>query len=211
MSRMEPPAFPEKWTAPPELMRGRPREVRMTGGGKFMAVLGLLFLLGSLPLYVLIHNQDQRTEKRVAALHADGREAQASVVRLWRSSSKGSNRMVSYEFTVEGSVFRTSKRVPSSIWSRLKTGDTLRVRFMPGDPAVNHPLEWEESRTPAWMEWVVAGVFAGIGGMVLTVLQRQKLLLAEGGTDGRQSHAQQSHQGRLDCALRVSDAGRDLG
>jgi hypothetical protein len=102
------------------------------------------------------------------------------VVELWRASNKEHERRMRYRFMVEGRVFTATTKVPRAIWERLKVGAPLPVQYVPADPAINHPAEWERGATPAWLPFLFGPFFGGLGILMYWAIRRQWRLLGEG-------------------------------
>jgi hypothetical protein len=97
-----PSASSESWAPPRELMRALPREISMTGSGKFIATLAIVLVLGSIPLFLIFHYANTRDNAWATALRTEGRETAGQIVRLWQTGGKSHTRMVAYTFTVNG-------------------------------------------------------------------------------------------------------------
>jgi hypothetical protein len=178
-----PVSFPESWTPPRELSRALPREVRTSGRGMFMALLAVVLLAASVPLFLWERNQGAQQAARVERLRTEGRVATGEIVRLWHKSGSSKRRpapMVTYAFSAGGRRFAGESSVPEARWDRLQTAGFLPVRFVPADPNINHPLDWEESPQPVWLSFVLAGVLVGCGIAFLARLRRQARVMAEG-------------------------------
>jgi hypothetical protein len=178
---MNPPvSFPENWTAPRELTRALPRETSMTGSALFMAVIAGLMILGCVPLFLFIRTQDNRVKARNEVLRTQGREATGEVQRLWRTSGKESRNMVKYAFTANGVRLNGQSSVPSARWDKVRRAGFLPIRYLPSDPAVNHPAAWEQSTEPAWAPFTAPAMLAAGGSFLVFILRRQAQLMAQG-------------------------------
>ena len=172
-------SFPEKWTAPAELSRAMPREVRMAGSGIFLAVVAVVLLVAAIPVVMFLRNQETRRAAQAESLREAGVEVQAEVTRLWHSG-KESRPMVSYEFAFEGRRYGKQSSVPRGVWSGLYVGGPLRIRFLPANPAINRPVDRVDGSAPAWMPPAFGAGLAAVGALFLVLLRRQAQLLAEG-------------------------------
>ena len=88
--------------------------------------------------------------------------------------------MVAYQFEAEGRTYRRSVGAPLKIWKSLFPGSPLTVRFLPSDPARNHPRDWPDSQTPLWVAILVGAGLVGTGVILVIVLRRQLALLRDG-------------------------------
>jgi hypothetical protein len=172
-------AFPENWAPPRELTRALPRETQLTGRGKFMMVMAWIFLIAVVPVYVWMHNQEAQTKANTELLRTQGQEANGEIVRLWRRD-RGRVPMVGYAFTANGVRLTGEASVPSTMWSSIQKAGFLPVRYVPSNPAINHPAAWEAGTPPDWMAFLVPAMLAVGGGLLLWKIYRQSQLAAEG-------------------------------
>jgi len=171
-------AIPEDWTAPRELTRALPRETQLTARGRFMLVMAWMFLIAAVPLYVWMHNDVARKTSQNELLRTQGQEANGEIARLW-SGDRGRQHMVGYAFTANGVRVRGEAAVPSSQWAVLQKAGFLPVRYLPSNPAINHPAAWEAS-TNLWMPSIAPAILVAGGAFLLWTLRRQNRLTAEG-------------------------------
>jgi len=157
-----------------------PRPIRLTGGGYALVVVAALLVLGGIAAGVLLAVSADRRETRQALLRREGRGIEAQVTRVWKTSDKEHHPMAAYGFEVDGRKYSHSVRVPGRIWKGLATGSRLAVVYLPSDPALSHPRDWAQDRTPVWAPFLVGCLFSGIGVGMLFLLSRQMGLLSEG-------------------------------
>jgi len=171
-------SFPEGWTAPPELTGALPRETRISKDGIGAATVATALLLAAIGIVLLGCKVEAQEMAKRAALRRDGREAVGEVTNLrhvW-----GGAYTVSYSFNANGVVFTGESSAPEHIWNGLREALALPVRFLPSNPAINHPAVWEESVSSDWFAFAIALLPAAAGILVLTQLRRQRRLVAEG-------------------------------
>jgi hypothetical protein len=171
-------AIPEDWTAPRELTRALPRETQLTARGRFMLVMGWMFLVATIPLYVWMHNDVVRTTGRNELLRTQGQEANGEIARLW-TEGRGHTPMVRYAFTANGVLVRGEAAAPSSQWASLQKAGFLPVRYLPSNPSINHPAAWEAS-TNIWLPLIAPAILAVGAAVMFWKLRRQNQLAAEG-------------------------------
>ena len=172
-------SFPENWTPPRELTRALPRETRILGLGRLQAILGWGMLLGAAVFFLAVRTEGQHQAARIEMLRTQGRETDSRITSLWRRG-KSSTPMVAYAFTVNGARISGDSEAPRSLWLRMRVADHLPVRFVPSNPAVNHPTEWAEVANPAWLPFLLPALFVPLGIFVLRSLKQQRRLVAEG-------------------------------
>ena len=178
---MDPVAsFPENWTPPQELAGPLPRKKRLTGRGVFAYVFALAMMAGAVLTFAGFHMARSEADQFNQKLRAQGREATAKIVRLWRTQGKGATDMVTYLFWAGGARVQGDCEVPLHFWAGLHKGADLSVRFLPSDPAVNHPAAWEEDTTPIWVAVGLPALPAAIGILLLIMVVRRGQVAAYG-------------------------------
>ena len=170
----------KSWKAPADLSLSCPREVKLAGGGIAIACMVVLFFLGAIAAGLGLSSISARQAGEKQVLSQSGVEAQGTVTRHWRTREKDPQDKITYEFRHEGRIYHGSTKTPRRIWQRLEVGSTLAIRFVPSNPEVNHPSEWEMDVMPAFVPGLLALVLAGIAMMLLWMLRRQMQLLADG-------------------------------
>jgi hypothetical protein len=88
--------------------------------------------------------------------------------------------MVAYVFSAGGARVHGECEVPLRVWAGLRTGADLAVRYLPSDPAVNHPGAWEEDTTPMWVAIGLPALPAAIGIFLLIMVVRRGQVAAYG-------------------------------
>jgi hypothetical protein len=168
------------WTPPPELIGYGPREVRLSHAGLAVAVLAGILIFGGIGSVIALEQvgNQQRNERKL--LSQQGKDADATITRLWRASDKERQPMVAYQFQVDERTYHRSVGAPLSIWKKLVVGSPLLVRFVPSDPARNHPRDWAASTMPLWVPFLVGSMLAAGGAGLVFILRRQLALLSEG-------------------------------
>ena len=149
------------WTPPDGLGYSSLRAVQLTGSGIAMVVLAGAMLLGAVAAAIGLGTTASRQVKEIRLLQEQGVNTDAQITRVWRSSGKDQQHLVSYRFTVEEREYVARKGVPPRIWQDLKAGSSLPVLFLPSNPKVNHPTGWDDTPLP---NWVPHPGFRGTGG-----------------------------------------------
>jgi hypothetical protein len=109
----------------------------------------------------------------------DGRTATATVVDMWTShdSDAGTTYHLGYRFTTDdGRDASGTTSVGPEAYGRARAGDTLRVAYLPTDPAVNRPGGVGFQPFPAIFVLALGGVFllTGVSLTVGSVIGRRK-------------------------------------
>jgi hypothetical protein len=170
----------ENWTPPDGLGYSSLRPVRLTGAGIAMVVLAGAMLLGAVAAGIGLGTTFRRQVKDLRLLQEQGVNTDAQITRVWRSSGKDQQHLVSYRFTAGELEYTARKGVPPRIWQTLRAGSTLPVRFLPSNPKVNHPTEWDDTPMPNWVPYLVSGELAVIAVVLAILLRKQVRLLTEG-------------------------------
>ena len=168
------------WTAPDGLGYSGLRPVRLSGSGYALSVFALVFVIGGLLLGNFLWLKSRHESAQREELELEGARADATIVRLWRSGGEDSSRRMSYRFEIDGQVVTGSTKVPKRTWSTLRTGATIPVVYLPGDPAINYPEAWRRSVTPVFLAVLVPSMFGGFAALLGLTIMRQSRLLREG-------------------------------
>lgn len=184
----------KKWQPPAGLAPMGPRDVRLAGAGVALVILAAVMFAGAIAAIVGLGavSNNQAEDRRL--LRVEGRDAEARITRLWRERSKENSPMVAYEFEWDGRTYAGRSRLPLRMWRTLDAGSTMAVRFLPGNPKLNRPRDWEASALPAWLPFTIGGALAASGALLVYLVRKQMRLLSEGrpapGVVRRYSHAQ---------------------
>jgi hypothetical protein len=170
----------QNWKPPDRLAYSSLRPVRLSGQGKFLAVVVGLMLIGGFALGIFLARTVRREAQAQRLLDQQGVTTDAVVTRLWRTGDKENAPRVSYRFDCQGAICTNSARAPLVRWRGLKVGDRLPVRFVPSQPSISHPVDWAWKGLPFWIPYFATAMLAGIAALLAFQLARQMRLLAEG-------------------------------
>lgn len=170
-------------SALPELTCPVPRKVQMSDGDAQYALwIVLLFFVGGGLWLGWKGYDDVQQFKHRALLRSDGRIIIGEVTGF--SFGRYTPMSVNYSFTVHGESYSGEALEPENPGpgTSFDKGDKILVRFLPSNPAINHPDAWEWSVAIGW--WFVGFqvFFWAIGGFVLTLLLRDRRLARNGST-----------------------------
>jgi hypothetical protein len=164
---------------PRELIGPTPRKAHLFGDGvKFGIIAVSLLALVAVSGLWFCADAIRQIQQR-AVLQREGREVVGEITRQ-RSGSRISVPSVSYTFTVNGTAFSGWAQMPQNLAGSLRESDHILVRFLPANPAINHPDAW------AWsvllnLDWIAVQIlFAIIGSVVMVILSRERRLASEG-------------------------------
>jgi hypothetical protein len=170
----------EASAVPNELTGPLPRTVLLSDGdARYLLVIVLLFFVGgSLALGWEFFSDSEQFQQR-GALRSDHGEAVGTITRQW-SSGRGSVPHVRYTFTAGGTTYSGEARVPRHAGIILNASDRIFIRFLPSNPAINHPDAWEWSPLMGLDQNIFLVFFWTMGGLALAFLLRDRKLAREG-------------------------------
>jgi len=159
---------------PSELNASVPRKTSLNrnGIGLIVAVAIYLTMTAVFAGMVAIDIMQQAQER--AALRRSGQETTGEFTYF----TKGNR--IHYTFTVNGAWFNGNATAPSGMQDTLHRFDYLPIRYLPANPAINHPAAWEWA--PQWGNFF-APLLPGLFVVLFAVmLHRDRLLVANGAT-----------------------------
>ncbi len=167
----------EEENYPSELDGPLPRKVQLgTTDASFLlgvviVCLGLGILAVGFDCSSIFKHVQQRT-----VLRRDGHNTVGRVNTI-HSGRGGST--VSYTFSVNGVDYPGKAQMPNYRFA-LHESDQLAIRYLPTDPTVNHPADWEWSGLTDLIPEALALFFSIIGAVALAALLRERRLAREG-------------------------------
>jgi hypothetical protein len=172
----------EMSTMPSELAGPSPRKVQLSseGDGRYLLVVVLVFFVGGLIFQGWNGYDDIKQFQQRALLRGDTREVVGEVTGF--SFGRNSPMSVIYRFTVNGVTYSGKALEPANPGpgTSFEKGDDILIRFLPSNPAINHPDAWEWSAAIGWYFVVGELFFTSMGGLALAVLLRDRRLAREG-------------------------------
>ena len=155
---------------PIELTGQLPRRTRLEKPIQWAAILTIILGIAVAIILWAGRFAVQLTETRTALRH-ESSEATGVVEELWKTR-------VNYSFAVNGRSFTGSA---SRSGPKLRVSDPLTIRYLPSNPAVNHPAAWEEPTVAAWLPfWIPTVLVLILVGMLIKMSIIRRLL-----TEGR--------------------------
>jgi hypothetical protein len=169
-------------SAPSELAGPLPRPVRLNlnGDARYLFMLVLLFFVGGCIVLGWTAFDDVQQFQRRAVLRTDGREVIGEITGF--SHTHNGPTKVKYRFPVYGVTYTGSAAEPDTWGSdpSLSKSDRILVRFLPSNPAINHPDAWEWTVFVGAVPTVFVIFFWVMGGFALVMLLRDRKLAREG-------------------------------
>jgi hypothetical protein len=106
----------------------------------------------------------------------------SNVVRGWKEQlspgGRGRDEKLKYSFSVVGQNYTGETRVPIGHLNAVAYSDGLQIRYLPADPNVNHPADWEW--TPEWGQIVFIPLMFGMGLFLLAAVLIERQVVANG-------------------------------
>jgi len=175
VSRAEVPSVPSALVAPP------PRKVQITGSGIALASLTIVVIAAAVIYACFVATEAARQFQIRAALRGHGNETAAQIDQL-RNPYHAVKEYVDYRFLADGKTYAGEAIVPLEDWHIIKSTGVIPIRYLPENPAMNHPVGWEWS---AFSEWDGYGVVIFIAGFLFALfipgrMRFERRLAAEG-------------------------------
>jgi hypothetical protein len=167
------------WVPPAGLDGSRPRWLRLTAGGKALVLVSVLLCLGAFAAGFGLNAVSRRQAEEILMLREQGVVTEGRVTRLYRRG-KENQPYVSYGFLAQGREYKRDLKISRAMWTRLKVGSPLSVRYAESRPEINHPAGLTRSALPPWVPVLVAVALMSGGGLVLLPLRGQSRMLANG-------------------------------
>jgi hypothetical protein len=169
-----------RFVPPPGLDRSRPREVRLTAGGKAVVVTAVVLFVGAVAAGIVMQQVAQRQAAAQRLMLDEGIVVNGEVIRLWRSSGDSKQPWVAYRFEAGGSTYEGRSKIALSKWRALDAGAMLPIRYVPAEPEKSVLAGRAPGGIPLWLPSLVAVAIAGCGWLCLVALRTERRLLMEG-------------------------------
>lgn len=164
---------------PSELIGPTPRRVHVIGTGARNGIVGLALFAYVAIFSVWTCASAAKQIRQRTALRRDGRVVVGAVAKLREGDSAlGPN--ISYTFPIRGTAFSGWARMPDDLIGTLHQSDHILVRFLPADPAINHPDGWEWSLLFDAKGIYLLGSFSILGSIILAILYAEREFVREG-------------------------------
>ena len=159
---------------PQELIGSVPREVRLSGDGITLWIVVAL-LLAWIPIFTIwiCFQMQNRT-----ALRRDGRVVIGEVTDKY-TPVRGSA-SIRYTFVVDGVTYSGKSNLPFNLRDRFQESGSIPVRFLPGNPSINHPDAWEWSADLYFGAYFYMFIAAISSILLMTKPLRERKLAREG-------------------------------
>ena len=147
-------AFQTNPDVPSELSGPVPRRIRPSPDTRYMEIVYAVILGLTIIFSFLICKSDVHKMQLRSALRLDGVEVQGEITFLGRAGRGGD--VVRYTFTANGEDISGNAEVPLGLvlTPSLYASKFLTIRYLPSNPAFNHPAAWEWE----WSLWDSVGI-----------------------------------------------------
>jgi hypothetical protein len=174
-SRAEEPAIS------PEVVGTPPRRIRLTGNGITLVVVAA-GLFGIAAVYACSVGTEAARQYQIrTALRSASNETVGKIEEL-RNPRHGLKEYVDYTFVVDGKTYSGEAIVPLENYRSIRLTSSLPIRYLPENPAANHPVDWEWSVILELDPYFVLAFLAGLGCILFIPPQMQfERRLAAGG------------------------------
>lgn len=164
--------------APPGELAGHvPRKVALgSTDATYIILIVLLFFGGGVWVAVsLVQHTQHRT-----LLRKNSREVVGQVTDTF--AGRGGKTYVEYRFTVDGETYSNITQEPNTRgpWYALRRSHPILIRFLPSNPSINHPADWEWSARMDLLDIIFTIFFVTLGGIGVAYLMRERKLAREG-------------------------------
>jgi hypothetical protein len=160
-----------------ELNAALPRKVRLSDGGR-NSFWGAVSLVVVEAILLAVGCQiDAKHMRQRGALRSEGRDAPGDV------TAKGQSRSgvwVDYTFEVDGLAYQGYAVLPDDRRINPKVGGQIPVRYLPSDPSISHPSDWEWSAGWDIVPLIFMQLFPVLGAVMLVAFYRQRELARKG-------------------------------
>jgi hypothetical protein len=170
----------EGWRPPEGLLGSLPRESTLTGAGRAVLVLAVVFFLVAVAAGIGLQTLARDRAQTASLLRQRGVTTQAVVTRLWRAGDKSRQPWVAYRFNANSLVYDAQRKLPLTTWKRLAAGSSLEVVYLPSKPELNYPSGNAEDTIPVWLPYLVAVILGSTGVLLLFAIRRERRLLEDG-------------------------------
>jgi hypothetical protein len=157
--------------------KGRvPRRTRPEGTGIAMSIAALFILVWASSWAVSTVVDVRQQVRRRSALRGNG-----SVVTGWKEHllpRRGRDEKLRYSFTVSGERYTGEAGVPRDNLIAVIHSPALGIRYLPANPSVNHPADWEWS--PEWGQMFPLSLTFLMGGVLFAAVLMEMQLVANG-------------------------------
>lgn len=161
-------------------MASVPREVRLTGGGKAVAALSVMFAAAAVAAAIGLSIVHLRQEETRGIRLREGVHTTAVVARAEQTRGDNPRWVVTYRYVTPDAAYEPTVRLPERDRRRLAEGDRLDVVYLRSQPESSWVEGDEPGVLPIWVVPIVSAVLLALAGLTALVVRRERVLLTEG-------------------------------
>ena len=165
---------------PFELMGSKPRDVKLTGGGKFLYGFAVVMMIGALVATILLSLVASSGKERRRTFQQESVAASAEITRLWRESGDSKQPWVAYQFDANGSTFSGRSKLRLARWRDLQVGSSIEIWYRSSEPKDNYLATNLPGVLAPTIAFVVGGIMLLVSALMFMGINGQRRLLAEG-------------------------------
>ena len=158
----------------------RPRDVSLTAAGWAVTAGALALLAAAGVIFVTLLNESARQFETRRSLSAQGVDATAEVVRLWRRSDQEHQPRVAYRWNIGDRSYEGEAKIRLQAWQTLAVGEPIAIRYVPSDRPVSVLAGTEPSVLPAFLAPLASIGVLVLAGACVVRLRADRRLLSEG-------------------------------
>jgi hypothetical protein len=156
----------------PESIGPPPRKVQLTGKGIALALVAAIIIAIALLYACFIAREAARQLQIRTALRSAGNETMGQIESV-RNPYHALKEYVDYSFIADGKTYTGEAIVPHEDYQSISQASSLAIRYLPENPSVNHPVDWEWSPMTEWDAYFVVILIAGLGCILFIPPQMQ--------------------------------------
>lgn len=182
------------YVPPAGLHLSRPRDVRLSAGGRFVFGLAMLFFAGAIAAAVGMSFEASSQAARNQAIETTGVDTIGTVIGLTRRKDEKKAGIVIYRFEANGREYRRQTDLSLARWRTLSVGSPIGVRYAASIPDFNVLQGAKLNAMPRVLPFVVGVAIASLGLVFLAALHRQRQMLSDGRVAPARVTGHTSHQ-----------------
>lgn len=164
----------------PEIVGPPPRKIELTGNGITLAIVTAVSIAIAAIFTCFIAAEALQQVQIRSDLPSGGNETLGKIERLHQPYPL--KEYVDYTFIADDKTYTGKAIVPLDVYHTIKSASSLSIRYLPDNPAVNHPVDWEWSIISEWDPFFTISLVAGLGCLLFLLPQLlfERKLAAEG-------------------------------
>jgi hypothetical protein len=157
------------------------RKIELTGSGIALVMMTTAIIGIATIWFCFIAAEAARQFQIRTALQGAGNEIDGQIVGI-RNPMRALKEYVDYTFIADGRTYSGQAIVPLEDFHIIRLNSGLSIRYLPENPAVNHPADWEWSAVHELSAYFVLILLVGFGmiSFILPQILFERRMTAEG-------------------------------